>query len=377
MKGSSRSELDGTQGENDGRVPAGARFESDGLEALIAKANCDRGVRAGRTLRGGAAPARAEEDDACHTRLVESVTPPRLEGTYRVGPGRSLGFAEYGNPHGAPVVWFHGTPGGRHQVTPRARACADAMGIRLVVVERPGIGESTRHIYPNIAAAADDVLALADRLGVHRFATAGLSGGGPYALACAARAPERVTAVAVLSSVAPAQGAEAVEGGLMALATKLRGLLELGHRPIGDLLHLGLRAAKPFTSQLFEAYVAISPDGDKRVFRQPGMKRMFTEDLNTAVRRQAHAPVLDVLLFTRPWGFLLRDITAPVRFWHGDADTVVPLAHAEHMAALVSDSELRVRPAESHLGGLDAMEEVFRTIRDLWPNADGQAGAGS
>jgi pimeloyl-ACP methyl ester carboxylesterase len=248
------------------------------------------------------------------------------------------------------------------------------MGVRLVVVERPGIGESTRHVYPNIAAAADDVLLLADRLGVDRFATAGLSGGGPYALACAARSPDRVTAVAVLGGVAPAQGEEAVEGGLMALATRLRVLLEFGHRPIGNLLHLGLRAAKPFTSQLFELYVAISPEGDRRVFRQPGMKQMFTDDLNTAVRRQAHAPVLDILLFTRPWGFLLREITVPVRFWHGDADNIVPLAHAEHMAALVPDSELRVRPAESHLGGLDAMEEMFRAIVDLWPNPDGELG---
>ena len=70
--------------------------------------------------------------------------------------------------------------------------------------------------------------------------------------------------------------------------------------------------------------------------------------------------------FTRPWGFSLREIEVPIRFWHGDADNIVPLAHAEQMAVLIPDSALRVRPREGHLGNLDAATEIIDVILALW-----------
>ena len=112
---------------------------------------------------------------------------PRLEGSYRLARGRRIGFAEWGRADGVPVLWFHGTPGGRHQIAPDARRLAADMGIRLISLERPGIGGSSRHLYENIAEWADDVGTIVDRLGIDRFACVGLSGGGPYVLACAAR----------------------------------------------------------------------------------------------------------------------------------------------------------------------------------------------
>ena len=96
---------------------------------------------------------------------------------------------------------------------------------------------------------------------------------------------------------------------------------------------------------------------------------MFLDDLARASRRQLHGPLYDILQFTRPWGFSLRDVRVPIRFWHGDADPIVPLAHAEHMAALVPDAELRVRPREGHIGNLDAAREVLEVLLDLWPAA--------
>lgn len=112
-----------------------------------------------------------------------------------------------------------------------------------------------------------------------------------------------------------------------------------------------------------------SPEGDRRVFRRPEMRAMFLDDLNTAARKGLGAAVHDLVLFAREWGFLLRDIRVPIRFWHGDADHIVPLAHGEHQAALVADSELRVRHGESHLGNLDASEEFLDVILSLWPAA--------
>jgi pimeloyl-ACP methyl ester carboxylesterase len=88
------------------------------------------------------------------------------------------------------------------------------------------------------------------------------------------------------------------------------------------------------------------------------------------MRTQAAAPVFDLVLFTRDWGFRLGDIRVPIRFWHGDADHIVPLAHVQHLAGLVPDSELRIRPGESHLGCLAAADEVFSVLLDLWPFPD-------
>ncbi len=297
----------------------------------------------------------------------EDLPEPRLEGHYRVGPRRRIGFAEYGDPNGRVVFWFHGTPGGRRQISPQARVLAGERGIRLIVLERPGVGFSTRHLYDNVLGFADDVGIIADRLGVDRFAVTALSGGGPYALACAYRFPERMVAGAVLGGVAPARGPDAVSGGIVGLARMFAPLLQVGNRPAGYALHRAVQAFKPFASQAFALYIAISPEGDKRVFRRPEMKTMFIDDIIRGARRQAHAPILDLLLFTRPWGFRLREVRVPIRFWHGDADHIVPLAHVEHMMRLVPDAELRVRHGESHLGALDAAGEIFDAILGLWP----------
>jgi hypothetical protein len=109
------------------------------------------------------------------------------------------------------------------------------------------------------------------------------------------------------------------------------------------------------------------PEGDRRVFRQPEIKAMFIDDLERASRAQLAAPVFDIVHFTRPWGFSLRDIRVPIRFWHGDADNIVPLAHAQAMAALVPEAELRVRAGEGHIGNLAAAEEILDVILELWP----------
>jgi pimeloyl-ACP methyl ester carboxylesterase len=293
---------------------------------------------------------------------------PRLEGVYRLGPGRRIGFAEYGRPDGRVVFWFHGTPGGSRQVAPSARLAAQQRGIRLIALERPGIGQSTPHLYPNIAAWADDVGDIADRLGVGHFACVGLSGGGPYVLACAARHPQRMVAGAILGGVAPTVGAEAIGGGWVGFARRIAPVLELVRGLAGGVLHPVVRLALPVRSQIFDLYMAISPEGDKRVFRQPEMKAMFIDDIVRATRRQAHAPLLDLVLFTRDWGFAVRDITVPIRLWQGDADNIVPIAHAEHLASLIPDAELKIRPDESHLGALAAADEIFGTLLDLWPS---------
>jgi pimeloyl-ACP methyl ester carboxylesterase len=295
-----------------------------------------------------------------------TVTPPRLEGTISVGPRRRLGFAEFGPPDGRAIVWLHGTPGARRQIPEEARTLAHELGLRIIGIDRPGIGSSTPHLYPNVLCFAADLETVLDGLGVGDLAVIGLSGGGPYALAAAHAMPDRVVAAAVLGGVAPTKGPDAISGGLVDLGVRLAPLVALTHVPTGIFLTGAVRLARPIASPGLDLYARLSPAGDRALLRRPEFKAMFLDDLLNGSRKQLSAPLADVLLFTKDWGFRVGDVTVPVRWWHGDADHIIPFAHGEHMVALLPDAELHVLAGESHLGGLGAGEHILTTLVDLW-----------
>jgi len=295
------------------------------------------------------------------------LEPPRMEGAVRLAPGRRLGYAEYGPAAGRALLWFHGTPGARRQVAPEARALAREHGVRLIAVERPGIGASTPHFYERMVDFARDIETLADALGLERFAVAGLSGGGPYTLACAHEMPERVVAVAVLGGVAPVVGPDAVRGGASGLIRAFAPVLYRARQPLGGMLRGIVRTLEPFGERAMDLFASQMPPGDQRVFADPGIRRMFLDDIQIGGRKNMQALCLDVTLFSRPWGFGLGDIRVPVHLWYGDADVIVPLHHGEHMAQRIPGSTLRVRPGEGHLGGLGASREIFEALLSHWP----------
>ncbi len=298
---------------------------------------------------------------------ASDLVPPREERTVAVAADRVLGVAEFGPRDGKPVFWFHGTPGARRQVPPAARRGADELAVRLISVERPGTGSSTGHLYPDIRAFADDIAVVADELGIERFGVIGLSGGGPYVLACAEAFPDRVVGAVVLGGVAPTVGDDAADGGPVDLTRRLRPLISVSRQPLALGLTVLARALRPLGHQAFVLYSRTSPPGDQLAFAVPGMEEMFLDDLNRAAARGGlGAAAGDLALFGRHWGFSVGDIRVPVRFWHGDADNIVPLRHAEALVRLVPDAELHIRPGESHLGTMVVGDEALRTVVDLW-----------
>ena len=297
-----------------------------------------------------------------------SVPSPRCEGVIHLGDRRRISFAEYGSPTGRPVLWHHGTPGARRQVPPSARDAALERDVRIIALDRPGVGGSSPHQYDTIVGFADDVRECADQLGVDRFATIGLSGGGPYALACAAAMPERVVSGAVLGGVAPSVGPERAAGGIVHLAVLTEALTSRTQPLVGAGLWLGLKSMRWAQHLAFEAYCRITPEGDEQVLRSPGMEEFFLDDLFRGARRQFRAVPHDIVLFGRDWGFELGAIEVPIHFWHGDADHIIPLSHGQHMASLVPGADLRVRPTESHLGALAISEQVLDVILADWPD---------
>lgn len=284
---------------------------------------------------------------------------PDREGVVRLLDGRTLGYAVFGRGDPA-IVWLHGTPGGRRQVPPAARAFAAEHGVRVIGIERPGIGDSTPHLHANVCAFAADVDAVLDALDVKTCGVVGLSGGGPYALACA-HSLARVRVCGVLGGVAPSRGPEAIDGGVSSLA-RFASLVERMHRPLGAALSLAIRSAHPLASPAFDLFMRFSREGDREVFGAPGMKEMFLDDMLRASRSGVRSMLFDYLLFSREWGFSLGEIDTPTHFWHGDSDPFVPLHHGEHQARLVKGSTLTVQPGQSHLGGLGIADRVLATM---------------
>lgn len=290
---------------------------------------------------------------------MSDILDPCVEGTVPLPGRRRIGFAEYGTPGGEPILWFHGTPGARRQIAPEARRLAAERGLRLIGVERPGVGDSTPHAYDAIVDFAADIERLCDSLSIDRFGVAALSGGGPYALACGHRLAERVTGLAILGGVAPVVGADGTRGGANELIRVTGPVIERGWRPLGNVLKLTIRGLERWSDAAMDAFSRTMPPGDQAVFDDPATRRMFQEDLILGARGNMHALLLDARLFARHWGFGLADVRVPILLRYGDADIIVPLAHGEHLAGRLPEAELRVYPGEGHVGALGASEEIL------------------
>ncbi|MGH3332524.1 MAG: alpha/beta fold hydrolase [Nocardioidaceae bacterium] len=296
---------------------------------------------------------------------MTDVTRPRLEGTVAVRGGRRLGFAEFGSALGPAIIWMHGTPGARRQIPVEAREYADSEGLRIIGSDRPGIGSSTPHVYDSFLDWTGDLVMVADTLGVGKMHVIGLSGGGPYALAAGAALSDRVLGVAVLGGCAPTQGPDAVDGGLVSLAAKFAPLVSAGRVPIGLGLTATIRVVKPLAGRALDLYARVQPDGDRQLLSRPEFKAMFLDDLLNGSRKQVTAPLSDVLLMSRDWGFRLADVQVPVRWWHGDDDHIVPHRHGEHVVDRLPAAVMRTIHGESHLSGLGVATEILATLMAL------------
>jgi len=298
--------------------------------------------------------------------MAFDIARPKLEGNIAVGEDRQISFAEFGAPQGRPVLWLHGTPGARRQIPTEARLYSEHHNIRLIGIDRPGIGSSTPHRYENILAFADDLRTVADTLGVDKVAVIGLSGGGPYALGCAAALPDRIVVAGILGGVAPTRGPDAISGGAMELGIRIAPLLKLGGAPLRVGASMLVQSIRPVASPALYAYAAVSPQADRHLLTRPEFKAMFLDDLLNGSRKQLDAPFNDVILFARDWGFRLDEVKVPVRWWHGDHDHIIPFAHGEHVVSLLPDAELFRLPEESHLAGLGRGEEILSTLMKFW-----------
>ena len=231
--------------------------------------------------------------------MAVAIARPKLEGNIAVGDDRQIGFAEFGDPQGRAIFWLHGTPGARRQIPMEARVYAEQRQIRLIGIDRPGIGSSTPYQYDTVFAFAEDLRTIADTLGIDKFEVIGLSGGGPYTLACAAAMSDRVVAAGVLGGVAPTSGSDAIGGGVSTLVKVAAPVIGVAGAPIRLAASGLIRLIRPVAEPALYAYARISPEADRRLLVRPEFKAMFLDDLLNGSRKQLAAPFADVVVFAR------------------------------------------------------------------------------
>jgi len=265
----------------------------------------------------------------------------------RLRDGRQLGFAEYGRSDGLPLIYFHGWPSSRLEPRAMNKRCAE-LGFRMIAPDRPGLGLSDFKPGRDIPSFCDDVRQLADHVGLGRFAVLGVSGGGPYAAACAAKMPDRITATLLVCSVGPSDAPDAMQNmvainrWLLAMARRFPRFTEC----IGGLC---LRVIWGKGNQaLPKGIEARLPPSDRKALESPELRQSLTDSSIEALRNGARAATLDGLLYGRPWGFSLEEIQSRVFLWHGESDIIVPVSMGRHLAKNIPDCQAQFYLEDGH-----------------------------
>jgi pimeloyl-ACP methyl ester carboxylesterase len=272
----------------------------------------------------------------------------RLEGTVELPGGRRLGFAEVGDPAGAPLVYFHGNPGSRlDYASEELDEALLAAGVRFIGTDRPGYGLSDPKPGRGHADWPADVSALADSLGLDRFAVLGYSRGGRYALACAALIPERLTAVGVLSGVTSPD----MPGFTRSFSRFAR--MEFGFARRAPALWTRVttsnvrRGKKNARAVLLPFKFVMRSPADRAALA--ANREGFAKTIVEAARQSPAQWHVEETNQPDPLDFDVDEVKVPVRIWHGTADILVPIAQGRHLASRLASAELEELPDVGHL----------------------------
>jgi pimeloyl-ACP methyl ester carboxylesterase len=297
---------------------------------------------------------------------TSTVAQPSQDSQFVTTPdGRELCFADCGRPGDFPVLFLHGTPGGRLNRHPDDRVYVDA-GVRLITYDRPGYGRSSRQPGRSVVDCVADVEALLDHVGVDRFSVTGSSGGGPHVLAVAARLGDRVVRARCNVGLAPygAAGLDFFDGmdplNVVEFGWALEGESRLAPELERQLTDLAERMDADATQLLSDEWNL--EESDRAVLAEAAaaaQNRAMTREL---VRGGAGGWIDDSLAFVNPWGFDVAEIDVPVRVTYGVKDVVVPAAHGAWLGRHVPGAEIIVDRDAGHLSGLDQVSPSMRWL---------------
>lgn len=242
-------------------------------------------------------------------------------------------------------------------------AAAEA-NVRLIAPERPGFGITSSHPGRDLKSYADDMAELANQLGISRFAVAGISGGGPYAAACAAYLKDRISALALVSPIGPVNGPDKPDkiGAGHFFAFRIMPRIP----PLCALICSLGRAAFLNIPQLMYAFIlSRASRNDWKVLSRPEIRNNLVTGVAEGCRPGVRATMQELALFSRPWNLPYQDISAPAMLWQGLSDRNIPIASAIKLSTLIPNCQTDLIPETGHYWIFDNIEIVLLKIATM------------
>lgn len=287
--------------------------------------------------------------------------------TVTTADGRTLEYRISGPADGRPLLFHLGTPSSAGEFSAVSEPAA-ALGLRTICYSRPGYGDSTEHPGRTVADSIGDVTAVLAAAGVDEFLALGWSGGGPHALASAARLPDRCRAAAVLAGVAPydAHGIDFLAGMDQANIDEFGAAVQ-GRAELEAVLNPQRGQLAEVTGQsVVESLAGLLAPVDQAV-----LTGRFADEMAASFRRAVKHGVAgwrdDDRAFVADWGFRCADITVPVAIWQGRQDRMVPFEHGQWLAAEIPGAEPHLFTEEGHVS---LMSQAGVILADLIALAD-------
>ena len=280
--------------------------------------------------------------------------------TIKLVDGRALGYAEFGDPSGIPVLFFHGFPASRLEGI-ALDAPAQAVGVRLIAPDRPGFGLSDPKRGRSFSGWPDDVVQLAVHLGIYDFAVLGTSGGSPYVVACADRISERLTAAGIVSGISPLHN-QAVR--LSMNADQRRIFVSIARFPwlARRMFAQSMQEVQADFPSLLIRMAAERPDADKSVLERPDIKDMLRTNLTEAFRQGVAGAAQELALYRGSWRLALKKVAYPIQIWQGREDIITPPSMAEELASLLPHTLTRWYANEGHSLLFARSEEILKQL---------------
>lgn len=282
--------------------------------------------------------------------------------THALPDGRKLAYAEFGKPHGFPVLFFHGAPSSRLEPLLIGDEAFAKLNLRLISPDRPGMGGSDFQPNRGFSDWPQDVISLADVLGLKEFSILGNSGGGGYAAVCAARIPERLHNVVIVSGGWKMNQPEAMNNLplrnrlVFIIADKMPFLL----KPLLNMM------AAPSQGEPEQQLAQLKPtlhSADYAIFQQPGKLDALNQAIQEAMRQGTKGAEWDLRLYVRDWDFRLDEIRIPLKLFHGEEDRNAPIALVRKMVAQIPTAQLTTYKNEAHLSTFNNhLDELARAL---------------
>lgn len=269
-----------------------------------------------------------------------------IERQIRLDDGRRMGYAEYGDPAGRPVVFCHSVYGCRYEIPPGHYMLRDH-NLRFVIPDRPGVGLSDPRCLSAYTDWVDDLVQLAAHLGLGRFDIAGFSAGGNYALAAAWRLPMMIDRVLVVSPTPPMTSLRdlgavpATHKIALALAMKLP---NIAVQVYGALSKGAMKSPERFLSEILPAAAL-----EKRELALPDIREVYRACIPEMVKHGTRGMPLELCYLVQRWNFDLTGIRQPIQFWRGQVDGHVPAVIAEKLMAEIPGATVRRFPDRGHM----------------------------